>query len=412
MTCKEVAKYWEQFLTGSCDEQIAKQIEAHLQTCSECQEKLEKAMLEQEAETAVKTENKDLKLAAKKQKRILARARWKQRISTGLFWFSIFIIFTIVSGILSGLYYGLGKEPRNERMEEVVTLMTEMTMPNITLGSGGSNVTPYFGLKAEYELERQVGLESRVIGMQYANMRFSFLNVTRKWNGGSGLDVKLYFLNPAYSSNDDQEWLNKNWLRLEKVKDQTVAEVALSLDKKYSIEEVDNLFSHYDLDVVWLAVDTGKGEDSDRYLSQFDGIFGMPKWARSAILNGTRNIEPDYEMVEKRGPFGKVVSGGYAHELTGPSEEAFKQAIAYLKENHSWAEAYPHRIWDRKMKDELEYVENYVNEHGVKIFGVVVTGPTEEILKLKDHPAVTYVTVGEIDWWNWNGNHASGSIHN
>lgn len=411
MTCKEVSQHWEEFLAGSCNEEISKQIEAHLQTCEQCQEKLEKALREQEAETIVKAESKDLELASKKQKRMLARARWKQRISTGMFWFSIFIIFTIVSSVLSGLYYGLGKESRGERIREVMTLMTEMTTPNITLGSGGSNVTPYFGMKSEYGLVKQVGRDYKEIGTLKENTRFSFVTITRHWYGGRGLDIKLSFLNPDYLSNENRDWLNESWLQLEKVKESTVAEVALSLDKKYPLNEIERLFSGYDLDVVWLAVDTGKGGGDYPYLSQFHGIWGMPQWPQSDILHGIWNKEPDYETVEKRGLFGKIVSGGYSHVRTGPSEESFKQAIAFLKDNQSWAKSYPHGFWDRKFIEELEHVESYVNEHGVNIFGVVVTGPSEEILKLKDHPAVTYATVGEIDWWNWNGNHASGSIY-
>lgn len=408
MTCKEVAQYWDEFLAGTCDEGIAEQIEAHLQTCSECQEKLEKALKEQETEAVIKRES-SIELNSKKQKRILARARWKQRISTALFLFCIFIIFTIVSSVFSGLYYGMGKEPRNDRVREVLALMTEMTMPNMTLGSGGSNVTPYFGMKLEYDLKKQIGRYHKEVGTIEANMLFSLLNVTRNWYGGRGLDIEISFLNPDYPLNQEPEWLDKNWLQLEKVKDSTVAEVALSLDKTYPIEETESLFANYDLDVVWLLVDTGKGDDA--YLSQFNGIWGMPTIPRSSILNGTWLKEPDYERVEKKGLFGKVVSSGYTHELTGPSEEAFKQAITYLQENQSWTNAYPHGFWNRKLDEELANVESYVNEHGVKIIGVVVTGPTEEILKLKDHPAVTYATVGEIDWWNWSGHHASGRIN-
>ena len=408
MTCKEVAQHWEDFLAGLCDEDIAKQIEAHLQTCSACHEKLEKALMAQESEVMVTDDSKDLELASKKQKRILARARWKQRISTGLFWFSIFIIFTIISSILSGLYYGLGKESRGERMREVVMLMTEMTMPNMTLGSGGSNVTPYFGMKSEYELIKQVGREFKEVGTLEEKTRFSFINVKRNWHGGRGYDIKLHFLD---TSNEDREWLAENWLQLEKVKEQTVAEVALTLDRSYSIAETKKLFpAYYDLDVVWLAVDTGKVAEDRAYLSQLDGIWGMPMWGRSSVLNGTWNKEPEHQTVEKDGFFG-ITTSSFTQELQDPSEEAFKQAIAFLKENQSWAKAYPHGIWERKFAEELDRVEDYVNEHGVNVYGVVVTGPTEEILKLKDHPAVTYVTVGEIDWWNWNGNHASGCIY-
>ena len=44
----------------------------------------------------------------------------------------------------------------------------------------------------------------------------------------------------------------------------------------------------------------------------------------------------------------------------------------------------------------------YMKENGVNMFGVVVTGPTKEILKLKDEQWVGGMKVGEVRLWNWH----------
>ena len=43
----------------------------------------------------------------------------------------------------------------------------------------------------------------------------------------------------------------------------------------------------------------------------------------------------------------------------------------------------------------------YLNEHGIKHYGAVVTGPTKEVLKLKDEGKISDLEVDEIDFWNW-----------
>lgn len=59
----------------------------------------------------------------------------------------------------------------------------------------------------------------------------------------------------------------------------------------------------------------------------------------------------------------------------------------------------------------LEEIIDYVDEHGVKSYGVVVTGPTKELLKLKDNEYVLYATLGEVDLWNWYAKPADWSLY-
>jgi hypothetical protein len=45
---------------------------------------------------------------------------------------------------------------------------------------------------------------------------------------------------------------------------------------------------------------------------------------------------------------------------------------------------------------ELDQVIQYLGSHGVKFYGVVLTGPTKELIKLKLDPSVTSIKVGEV----------------
>ncbi|TKI02527.1 anti sigma factor C-terminal domain-containing protein, partial [Bacillus cereus] len=42
-----------------------------------------------------------------------------------------------------------------------------------------------------------------------------------------------------------------------------------------------------------------------------------------------------------------------------------------------------------------------VKENGVKVYGIVITGPSKELLKLQNSPHVRYATLGDIEIWNW-----------
>ena len=43
----------------------------------------------------------------------------------------------------------------------------------------------------------------------------------------------------------------------------------------------------------------------------------------------------------------------------------------------------------------------YVKDNGVKVYGIVITGPSKELLKLQNSPHVRYATLGDIEIWNW-----------
>ncbi len=43
----------------------------------------------------------------------------------------------------------------------------------------------------------------------------------------------------------------------------------------------------------------------------------------------------------------------------------------------------------------------YMEKHGYKHYGAVVTGPTKEVLMLQDEGKVSELEVDEIEFWNW-----------
>ncbi|PHG30547.1 sigma-M negative effector [Bacillus pseudomycoides] len=53
-----------------------------------------------------------------------------------------------------------------------------------------------------------------------------------------------------------------------------------------------------------------------------------------------------------------------------------------------------------------------MKKHGVKVYGIVITGPSKELVKFQNSisPHVRDATLGDIEFWNWF-KRPSGSRH-
>ncbi|WP_176544548.1 anti sigma factor C-terminal domain-containing protein, partial [Bacillus thuringiensis] len=50
-------------------------------------------------------------------------------------------------------------------------------------------------------------------------------------------------------------------------------------------------------------------------------------------------------------------------------------------------------IPEKELKLDKRY--QYVKDNGVKVYGIVITGPSKELLKLQNSPHVRYATLGD-----------------
>ncbi len=89
---------------------------------------------------------------------------------------------------------------------------------------------------------------------------------------------------------------------------------------------------------------------------------------------------------------------------------AFLGEMAYLVEQKSLARDMGQYLVSRS-DPQVEERYRYLQEKGVRLYGAVLTGPTKELLKLKDEKSITAAFVGQIDWWNWDRPAASGTQH-
>lgn len=84
-------------------------------------------------------------------------------------------------------------------------------------------------------------------------------------------------------------------------------------------------------------------------------------------------------------------------ESQGESDrEQFINALEYMSKHKNWV----HVISKRKDMN-LDNRVDYVEQHGVNVYGSVVTGPTKEIERLLKNKSVKAAKIGEVELWNW-----------
>ncbi len=275
--------------------------------------------------------------------------------------FVILMLLIIMNSILTSLYYTTGNPVRQIVYSDVLGSALSVSRPNIrvSLSSTPTNIlaTRFFGT-----ISKQIGSESETVGTYSQTFRLN------QWIG-SRVDTysdiqnrsNLFFYLPgatetARSSNE--------WSRLEKLPEGTVAEAYVSLDNYYEQSDVLSKFSGNVLNLVWYAV---------------------------------RTATEGFEMGEQAvwNPLGFPSIPLHHHVKTGLQTDDYKQTLQLLLEYKSITRSV---VSTNLIKEALDYA----NEHGVQIYGVVVTGPVKELLKLQEVSFVKAIRIGEVRLWNWN----------
>ncbi|WP_169871384.1 sigma factor regulator N-terminal domain-containing protein [Shouchella patagoniensis] len=252
MDCNEVNKKWNDYLEVICLSLEERDIEEHLKTCPKCSYKLDSAIEDQnESFLAASYKNATehvVPLSSKAQKKLIFRAKWKNRMSNAITMFCLFIIISIASGIFTGLFFGIGPDGgRGTKTAQVLKTATQMTMPNVFLQGINQQTNFFFTMDLNTEIQKEIGKEYKTIGKFNGTLFFNQLNVERDWHD-STYNVQLYFLHPHYIDNypsDSDKYrsdMKDVWEALEILPEGTVAELAISFDDLYEIDDMSTRF--------------------------------------------------------------------------------------------------------------------------------------------------------------------------
>lgn len=377
------------YLRGELTDEEKKRLQEELADDEEYAQKLERLLLGEENE---EKSSEPIGLPEEKQRKILRRGKWRMRFGNSAFTLGI----AFAAGVLIFFINGWFGRLMYDDLFRVTRSMVNFTQPGITAGSSGSQIGLLYG-NIQMELREQVGKEKQNAGRMESTNLLWLIHAEPKWPNGIR-DVKLFFRYPHEAATSEETKFRRDpaWKAMEKLPEGTVSQLAISFDRLLTYQEYQQLIlSHlpeYEQETVWFAVDTGEEiKQADKDEERGDILLSAGEvWGFSE-----RSL--DY--------------GGAPIQVNGEGDRraaAYVSEMKYLAEQERMSKAVGRGLmWtnDPKIQDRYQYLQ----KNGVRIYGAVVTGPTKELLKLREEPSITAAFLGKVDWWNWERPSASGS---
>lgn len=375
-------KKLKDYTEGKLIEQEKKEIEKDLEKLEKYQE-----FLDEEIEENEDKRNTNIFYEHKNGKKILKMSKWKARIQNAITGICMFIVFAIISSVITSVFYSMGEPTRLEIYKDVIESTLGITQPNVSTRSTGMSSNQFLTATIATKLVKRVGKDDIIIGEGEYDFFLGNLN-NRNLKYVSNKNYQITF---NYPNDLENKWMDSEWERFEKLPEGTVSEVYLSLDKFYETDEILKKFIDKDVDLLWFAVDTGNEE---KMITNPIGFPEAPIWHSDDYILESRE--------EKGNFFVKVVSESSSAptvERYGSGKvrnENFIKTLKFIKKYDSIAsEVAPFKT--RNIQEKIDYIQ----KNGVKIYGMVITGPTKELLKLKEEKWISGMEVGEVRLWNW-----------
>ncbi|NRR04241.1 anti-sigma factor [Brevibacillus sp. RS1.1] len=373
------------YLRGEMTAEDSKQFEEEIAADEEYAQRLERLLLGEETEEDNAKTKQSETLSAEKQRAIVRRGKWKNRLSNAGFTIGLPFLAGVVLLILNGWVGSL----MHEDLFRVAKSMVNFTQPGVRVGGSGSQVGLLYG-NISMELSERVGGEEKNAGRFESTNVLWNVNAKPQWTNGVR-EQKLFFRYPAEEETEDTMSLTSAaWTTMEKLPEGTVSQLAISFDHFLTYQEYYKLVTRHvtssGQDTVWLAIDTGV---ELKQAESGDVLFG------SGEVWGFAQREMDYGGVYKKGAGDRVIAN-------------YLEEMSYLSEQEELARDIGKSLLPGR---DIQIAERYshIQKYGVRIYGAVLTGPTKELLKLKAEKSITAAFLGKVDWWNWERPAASGT---
>lgn len=370
MKCEEVLKHLDDYAHGRCTKEQEQQIDEHMTECDSCTARLEEMAL---AEQALPS---DLEVA-KNSTKMIRRAKIKNRLSN--FWtiLLLFVCLFLLSNLVTGFYYSWNDKMDRARL--VKQTHFQMTSNNMVLEPGVMETTSFMGVQYDFQVKKKVGKDFIYLTKQEPRLFFNrFTNV--KFDEPVSL-TDMYFVNRNASVDYNEEYVAA-WKNLAKLPEGTVSEVAVTFNKGLSYNELFAVLANYDVELAWAGIETDRFEGGvNEVLYPGIDVIGFNEWS----LFDLNDVEGAYSIED----------GDGEHR-----EEIVIDTLQFLIENESYVKQL-NRLSGVKAFDPNDALA-YIEEHGINLYGAILTGPTKELLKLQNEEVILYSSMGEVEFWNWD----------
>ena len=324
--------------------------------------------------------------------KIIKKGRRKSRYANVFYTLAALAVLYLVGNILTMLYFGTGELSRSEQYMEALKVTVAATMPGVSISSGGAQISFPAGVVFEYQQQRQLGGEFISDGFVSGNFSFNRANI-RVDHPFLGIRGQLLLPDPVTSWEIHPYQDLSAFDRLEQLPDGTMAEMFISFTELMKMEEVFEHFSQWDIDLRWMGVDTG----SDRWGERYEVQFGMPHDG----FQLERDLVETESSSERIGLFGRASYRSFMRELAQPFQDVAFREDEFLAALEIMAD-FP-RISNNAALTWADPGEAlaYVEEHGIQIAGVLITGPTPELRALQGEPWINHAFLRDVAFLNW-----------
>lgn len=304
---------------------------------------------------------------------------------------AIFLLYVIYMMALAILYDYSKVGLRTEHYQK---LAIDWTYPEIStdLSSGvENNISPFLTQEITLPLKKRIGKKDYVVSELSLRKPVvtTFTSVDVKNNYLYEFEEEIFHFNLPYHSETNEKLGgfkdSDAWETLDMVHEGNVANIAFSTEEFLAPKEILDLLSEYDVDVLWMPLYMGEMKEFTE--GGWGGDENSISLSKPWGLSGARLVDDEY-----RGVYSVTTLDDTTIE---ESEKAMLQNMkAMLAERKGVAETL--------LKTEhLQERYDYINEHGFKAYGAVVTGPVKELLKIQELTEIHSVYLGEITQWNW-----------
>lgn len=313
----------------------------------------------------------------------------------------------LLCAVIYGLYILsvsiIFEKTRPDRKHIYNSLMAlEWQQPNIKGQYSGSSaeITPLLTQKFSYPLVKQVGKENVMVGevsldKKIFNTSSSMkMNLTSK-NSSSSSSLKSTNEFDKFSFNLPEDprtgkvtsfQINNGvWKTLEKLPEGTVAELAFSTTTFMEPKKLTKMLEPYDVEVVWMPIYTGEFKSFDP--STGEGSVNLTIYDSFGLTGGLK-VSDDYSKIW----VGQNLTNGVRD-----SQRVMLENMEKLLNNEM--NSY---IEDFLGLSHLQERYDYLKKNGFQAYGAVVTGPTKELLKLKNIEGISNQKLGDVELWNWD----------
>lgn len=373
MNCRDVKSKLPYYLSEQCSSEEKFEISKHLSTCPDCMKALEEL---DEPILNITDHHKSLdtrKLLIKARKALILKVATTTMLSIIIL---ISTFFVVIPGILKAV-----NSPKLPNITRSLTDITQFTSPSPVGGYGNSwasfgdysfNITAY-----TYEITGTKKKSSSEV-----ERNFNMLTGTYQ----SPVQPFVQFIHPDVTVSDEllashtSAIANKNLI---KNSDTTVAVVDISLKSVLSLEEVVTSLKNLDLKVIWMAVECGDESFNPKNMS--NGLNQYVQWGiPGQLFNPTRIVPAEFDY-------------------SSPSqyEKTVIEELKWLDENKKYITADKSFLKFQGFDNSVGNRAKYIIDNGLKVYGLRITGPSKEIIKLNDKLEIRMEEIMDIDFYYW-----------